>query len=699
MLLLHDLLHGIGALQVRKLTPPGTDESYRAEVTCLAAASSASPRIAVGYADGVIRVYDFVSGTLVVVLAGHRKAVSALRFSAGGTRLASGSRDTDVILWDVVAETGLARFRGHRDEVTDVAFAGANDRLLFSGSKDTLVKAWDTVAHACLQTVVGTRSEVWSLAVVPAGDRLLVGAGDNQLYVFSVARDEEEATARAMAHSAEASAGGGTPAASSSPPFLPLTLLGSCTRQSSDRVAHVRCSTDGLHLGVQSAGKLIEVFRRRSLVETRKRVQRRLRRHREKLGKRSKLSSEADAEALEVSAGGEDTSAGSVLLAGTSLADVDALLARMEAEAERERTAAGIVYSTLDAARAAAAGRAAHSPFVIASDEWEAVGILSGGHRIASFAFLPPGGGSSDAAAPLQLAVSTHDNRVEFYSLLRQATTSAASPLAANAATVTLQSGAIVPAGSLSRSFSQSGHRSDVRAVAVSSDGAMLLSASTGSAKVWNAKTGACLRTLEFPPLAAASVAVDGADDGPAASHSSSTSAVGLCVAFGPSNRHALVGLKDGRLLLFDLGSGDLLEAHDAHSSALWSIAVRPDETGCMTGSADKEVKFWDFDLTPAAVAAGPQTGGAAAGGQHRQRTGVLTLVHIRTLKLNDEVLCVRYSRSKDPATLLVAVALLDCTVKVRGVCCRSAALHSIMSSRYRSTYPRMPLLIVTRRI
>lgn len=32
---------------------------------------------------------------------------------------------------------------------------------------------------------------------------------------------------------------------------------------------------------------------------------------------------------------------------------------------------------------------------------------------------------------------------------------------------------------------------------------------------------------------------------------------------------------------------------------------------------------------------------------------------------MSDDVLCVRYSHTKDPARLLVAVALLDCTVKV----------------------------------
>jgi U3 small nucleolar RNA-associated protein 12 len=64
---------------------------------------------AVGYADGSIRLWNSVDGTVTVVFNGHRKAVTALAFDGTGTRLASGSQDTELIIWDIVAETGLYR--------------------------------------------------------------------------------------------------------------------------------------------------------------------------------------------------------------------------------------------------------------------------------------------------------------------------------------------------------------------------------------------------------------------------------------------------------------------------------------------------------------------------------------------------------------------------------------------------------------
>ena len=64
--------------------------------------------------------YEHLHVTWQVTLTGHRRAVTALRYSRDGSQLASGSQDTDVILWDVIGETGLFRLRAHTAEVTDL---------------------------------------------------------------------------------------------------------------------------------------------------------------------------------------------------------------------------------------------------------------------------------------------------------------------------------------------------------------------------------------------------------------------------------------------------------------------------------------------------------------------------------------------------------------------------------------------------
>jgi U3 small nucleolar RNA-associated protein 12 len=55
------------------------------------------------------------------------------------------------------------------------------------------------------------------------------------------------------------------------------------------------------------------------------------------------------------------------------------------------------------------------------------------------------------------------------------------------------------------------------------------------------------------------------------------------------------VGTKSGEILIYDIAASALTESISAHKGAVWSMQVRPDELGLVTGSADKDVKFWDF--------------------------------------------------------------------------------------------------------
>ncbi|XP_034549876.1 WD repeat-containing protein 3 [Notolabrus celidotus] len=163
------------------------------------------------------------------------------------------------------------------------------------------------------------------------------------------------------------------------------------------------------------------------------------------------------------------------------------------------------------------------------------------------------------------------------------------------------------------------GHRTDVRTMAFSSDNLAVLSASGDTVKVWNRSTLQVIRTM----------ACDYA----------------LCSLFVPGDRQIILGTKTGKLQVFELASGTLLETVDAHDGALWSLCLAPDQRGIVTGGADKRVKFWEFELVKDQ-------------GSSQKR---LTVKHTRTLQLEEDVLCVKFS----PDHRLLAVSLLDCTVKV----------------------------------
>ncbi|KAJ3552714.1 hypothetical protein NM688_g4006 [Phlebia brevispora] len=179
-----------------------------------------------------------------------------------------------------------------------------------------------------------------------------------------------------------------------------------------------------------------------------------------------------------------------------------------------------------------------------------------------------------------------------------------------------------VPEASRVLSVDLPGHRTDVRTLCLSSDDMLLASASNGLLKVWNMKTTACIRTMEC--------------------------GYAICSTFLPGDRQIAVGTKSGEILIYDIASSTLLETIQAHTATVWSMHVRADGQALVSGSADKDVKFWEFEQK-------------AADSENPHSPRLLSLVHVRTLKMTDDVLSVRYS----PNGKLLAVALLDSTVKV----------------------------------
>lgn len=217
---------------------------------------------------------------------------------------------------------------------------------------------------------------------------------------------------------------------------------------------------------------------------------------------------------------------------------------------------------------------------------------------------------SSSGSKELQLLVGTTNNLLELYSIQTREKSSKTKK-------------DDVPDYQRGVAVELPGHRTDIRAVSISSDDKMLASASNGSLKIWNIKTRACIRTFEC--------------------------GYALCCSFLPGDKVVVVGTKSGELELFDVASATLLESVAAHEGAIWSLQVHPDGRSVVSGSADKTAKFWDFKIVQEPVLGTTRT------------TPKLKLVQSRILKVADDILSLRFS----PDARLLAVALLDNTVKV----------------------------------
>lgn len=140
-------------------------------------------------------------------------------------------------------------------------------------------------------------------------------------------------------------------------------------------------------------------------------------------------------------------------------------------------------------------------------------------------------------------------------------------------------------------------------------------------------------------------------------------------------------GLQEGSIQLVDVGACSVIHTHQAHTGPVWSLALLPDKSGFVSGSADKTIKFWTWAVTEVTQeAAGNEA--AADGSKTRKRKskvadeqeattvtataapGVvrqLGFKETRSLEMSDDVLCVRVS----PDGRLLAASLLDATIKV----------------------------------
>ncbi|KAL3197989.1 hypothetical protein MRX96_044565 [Rhipicephalus microplus] len=171
--------------------------------TCLAT-SPDHRHVAVGYADGAVRVFDVSldHGEPAITFQGHKAAVTSLDFDEG--RLASAGKDAVIILWDVVGEAGMFRLKGHKGAVTRCRFMRRRPNVLVSSSKDTFVKFWDLETQHCFKTLVGHRGEVWDFLLVRSDGWLVTGSADSELRVWAIADKQPSAGQDTSGDTAEA---------------------------------------------------------------------------------------------------------------------------------------------------------------------------------------------------------------------------------------------------------------------------------------------------------------------------------------------------------------------------------------------------------------------------------------------------------------------------------------------------------------
>jgi WD40 repeat protein len=115
------------------------------------------------------------------------------------------------------------------------------------------------------------------------------------------------------------------------------------------------------------------------------------------------------------------------------------------------------------------------------------------------------------------------------------------------------------------------GHNSSVLSVTFSHNSAQLASASGDkTVKVWDARSGECLKTLE--------------------GHSDWVRSV----AFSHNSARLASASDDKTVKIWDASRGECLQTLEGHSSSVWSVAFSHDSARLASASGDWTVKIWD---------------------------------------------------------------------------------------------------------
>ncbi|KAJ7550174.1 hypothetical protein O6H91_07G086600 [Diphasiastrum complanatum] len=537
-----------------------------------------------------LKVWNVKQGRAVHALAplpsaasGSRAVVTAIACMPNSSSLvAVGYSDGSIKVWDFVEGSCETTLNGHKGAVTTVRYNRASS-LLASGSKDTDIIVWDAVGEVGLFRFRGHRDQVTDLVFLERGHRLISCSKDTFVKVWDF--DTQSCIQTVVGHRSEVWS-------------IDVGLNETCfVTGSADlelRVYTINNQQYQEEVTKESARAHSRKLECGSLPQNKWEVLRHL-------GDIKRQSSER---IVTLRFNGSGTLLG-CQVAGKALElyavlDRSDVLRRAKRRKSRKKEKAlksgrkesdGNEVSQADFGGIAEVSQFDTADDFVATDHFQLLQILRAKHKIRSFSFSP---GHSKKGLLSSIALALHNNSLEVYDVQKE-----------NAARV--------------YTIDLAGHRSDVRAAVLSSDSTILMTTSHNSVKIWNPRTCSCLRTME--------------------------SGYGLCGVLVPGDRHSVVGTKGGSLEIFSITAGEQLKTVEAHSGAIWSLAALPDGSGFVSGSADHDVKFWEYELVQ----------------ENDNATKQLNVRNTRTLRMAEDVLSVRISLDSK----YLAIALLDSTIKV----------------------------------
>lgn len=143
-------------------------------------------QVAIGGSDGIIRIWDTKSGSLIMTIAPGSSNIYALAWSPDGTTLVSGSFDGTIHVWDATSNFQLVT---SRNDFHDNAYSlvwSPDGTQLASGGRDRTLIIWDTTTWQPLDILAGHTDDIRAIAWNADGTQVATGSMDGTIIIWGI---------------------------------------------------------------------------------------------------------------------------------------------------------------------------------------------------------------------------------------------------------------------------------------------------------------------------------------------------------------------------------------------------------------------------------------------------------------------------------------------------------------------------------